>query len=302
MLTNYFSLNGNPSKVKKQSKLMKIILANDEISDVIYYPDEFQPDMTQRKIKIKSKTFRNVSFSKTSFKNLDFTLCHFEDCLFIGSKIMNCKFIKCTFKNVNTHEIQINNTYLNPQSFKNNFNRKDILKSNIAVHLFQQLLNNSRDDEQSEMARKANFQFKCWQGRLTRSKFFYKQPYSISIHEFLYEVVSNYLFRWVFGYGLRIRNFIYTFTTIFILFFLFNMSYWKEYQMCQKDFAIRAFTCDTFNFKANFFYTAGVMTQLVDSQFQPSSDLGMCMLTIQGFSGFILLSFLITVLINRFVK
>lgn len=302
MLNNFFSLNGTPNEVSCKTDLMNIILAEDEIKDVLYRPDILKPKKDHPRIKIERKSFNNVSFSKTTLKNIDFTSCHFEDCLFIGTTLENCKFRQCTFQNVNTHEISIKKTYINPESFINNFDTSDVKKSNIAVHLFQQLLNNSRDEEQSDFARISNYNFKTWQGRLSRSKYYYKKPYPITRAEFYVEYVPNYINRKVFGYGLRLRNFCYTFFIFFCISYITNWIHWKDYGMHEKDFPINSFCPKTFDFTANFYYTFDVMTQLVDSQFQPSSDYGMTILTIQGVTGFVLFSFLITVLINRFVK
>ncbi|WP_281540484.1 pentapeptide repeat-containing protein [Maribacter aestuarii] len=303
MLDNFFKLNGEPKEVKKPSDFKSIVSGErGEIRDILYRPDFLKNDEPHPRYKIQRKTFINVSFTKTRLKNIDFTLCHFEDCLFIGSQIVKCQFHQCTFKNVNTHQISIKQTYIDPVSFKKNYERKDIEKSNLAVHLFQQLLDNSRDEEQSEFARVANYYFKKWQGRLTRSKYFKNQPYKINEWEFAVEYFPNFLYRWIFGYGLRLRSFIATFLVIYGIFYFINIKYWCEYGFHVKDFAIASFQSEKISPVANIFFTADAMTQLVDSQFQPKTDFGMSMLTLQGFSGFILLSFLITVLINRFVK
>ncbi|MCF6131609.1 pentapeptide repeat-containing protein [Flavobacterium wongokense] len=302
MLNNFFRLNGTPTDILRKSDLINTITANQEIKNIIYRPEILKPKKGHPRIKINGKKFNNVSFSKTVLKNIDFTLCQFEDCLFVGTKFENCKFRQCIFNNVNTHEIAFKQTYINPKSFINNFVKSDIRKANIAVHLFQELLNNSRDEEQSDFARISNFHFKTWQGRLSRSKYYHSQPYPITFVEFNKEFVPNYINRIFFGYGLRLRNFIYTFAFFFTVCYITNWIHWKDYGLHEKDFPIRSFYPKVFDYKANIYYTADVMTQLVDSQFQPSSDYGMTMLTIQGITGFVLFSFLITVLINRFVK
>lgn len=303
MLTNFFKLNGEPREIGKDSAFKSIVSGEDyEIRDILYRPNVLKNDENFPRYKIRRKTFINVSFTKTKLKNIDFTLCHFEDCLFIGTKIDNCQFHQCTFLNVNTHQIEVKRTYIDPVSFKKNYDKNDIEKSNLAVHLFQQLLDNSRDEEQSEFARLSNYFFKKWQSRLTRSKFFKKQPYKISRWEFFIGYTPNFIYRWVFGYGLRLRSFIATFLITYGIFYYINYSWWNSYGFHAKDFSIASFSPKCTSPIANIYFTADAMTQLVDSQFQPSTDFGMTMLTIQGFSGFILLSFLITVLINRFVK
>lgn len=303
MLDNFFKLNCEPKEVGEESKFKSIVSSEElEIRDILYRPDILKNEKGFPRYKVQRKTFVNVSFTKTKLKNIDFTLCHFEDCLFIGTEIQNCQFHQCTFKNVNTHQIEFKQTYIDPVSFKHNYKRTDINKSNLAVHLFQKLLDNSRDEEQSEFARISNYYFRKWQGRLIRNKYFNKQPYKINEWEFLVEYVPNFLYRWIFGYGLRLRSFIATFLFLYGIFYFTNLNYWSEYGYHEKDFAIASFNAENISSIANIFFTADAMTQLVDSQFQPQTDFGMSMLTIQGFAGFILLSFLITVLINRFVK
>ncbi|WP_372752695.1 pentapeptide repeat-containing protein [Mariniflexile sp.] len=305
MSNSFFELSGTPRVIGKNSvvEFKEMVSASEgTIRDLIYKPDILKNSDEHPRYKVKSITFINVSFAKTKLKNIDFTSCHFEDCLFFGSTLDNCQFHRCTFKNVNTHQILIKRTYIDPISFKNNYEKKDIEKSNMAVHLFQQLLNNSRDEEQSEFARIANYYFQKWEGRLTRSKFFKSQPYKINFQTFAVEYIPNFLYRWIFGYGLRLRSFIATFFVLYGVFYFTNLNYWNEYGFHEKDFAIASFSSENISPIANIFFTADAMTQLVDSQFQPQTDFGMYMLTMQGFSGFILLSFLITVLINRFVK
>lgn len=305
MSSSFFALSGTPRIIGKnsESEFKDIVSASEGIiRDIVYKPNILKNNEEHPRYKVKGNTFINVSFSKTKLKNVDFTSCHFEDCLFIGSTLDTCQFHRCTFKNVNTHQINIKRTYIDPISFKSNYDKKDIEKSNMAVHLFQQLLNNSRDEEQSEFARIANYHFKKWEGRLSRSKFFKNQPYKINLQTFITEYAPNFLYRWIFGYGLRLRSFVATFIFIYLTFYLTNLFYWSDYGFHKKDFAIESFNSEMVSPLANIFFTADAMTQLVDSQFQPSTDFGMTMLTIQGFSGFILLSFLITVLINRFVK
>lgn len=302
MLNNFWKLNGKPEEINKKSDFRNIVFGNDEIKNIIYWPDILKPTKKHPRLKIEKKSFNNVSFTKTILQDVDFTSCHFEDCLFIGSTIDNCKFRKCTFKNVNTDDIEIKKTYINPSSFTSNYSKSDIGKANLAVHLFQQLLNNSRDEEQSEFARNADYNFKKWQGRLSKSKYQLKKPYPINWIEHKTEYVPNWLYRWSFGYGLRLRNFFLSFGIVYVVFYILNLVLWNNYKLTKKDLSIDSFDPNIYGLKANFFYTTDVTTQLVDSQFQPSTDLGMFMLTFQGITGFVLFTFLITILINKFVK
>ena len=112
----------------------------------------------------------------------------------------------------------------------------------------------------------------------------------------------NSLFRITFGYGLRFRNFGATFIIFFLIFFSVNYNNWQSYSLAQKDICIEAFNPDSVSITSNFFYTLDVTTKLIDSQFQPKSDVGMFWLSFQSIFAFILLSALLTILVNRFVK
>lgn len=296
MLQNFFRLNDNPLEFQDGQSLKDYQLNHDTIRNYIFRPNEFKD------FKFKNKTFNNVSFSKTLIENVDFINCHFIDCLFIGTEFKKCKFIEASFSGCNTHAIRIHKTYINPNSFDGNFKGYNYSFSNIVVHLYQELYDNSVDQQIIEFYKKAKYNLLKWEGRLLISKYKYKQPYKIPVCEFLIQYIPNIIFRKVFGYGLRLRNFVVTFSVVYISSFLSNYFLWEKYILKTKDVEIATFSSTNYNNLANFYYTNDVLTKIVDSQFQPSSDLGMNMLTFQGMLGFILFSFLITVLINKFVK
>jgi hypothetical protein len=89
---------------------------------------------------------------------------------------------------------------------------------------------------------------------------------------------------------------------MFGVFFIVNHLNWRLYNLSQKDIAISSFDKDTVNVSSNFFYTLDATTKLIDSQFQATNDYGINWLSIQGIIGFVFLSALITLIINRFVK
>lgn len=300
MLTNFFKLNDPSTDIVDQAAFEKLLRISHDLRNLIYRADKLKPTGNFPTLKIKELTFSNFSFSKTEITNVVFINCKFEDCLFIGTSIKNCEFHNCQFKNVNTFKISIENTYINPESFTKCFSGID--KSNIAIHLFQQLINNSKDQGHLRFSRVAEFNFRKWHDKLVLNKFWNKKPYEISIWTFIKEYPLSLIFRLTFGYGLRFRNFIVTFIILFISFFFVNSSNWKDYSFEKKDIKIEAFNPDSANIESNLIYTLDVTTKLIDSQFQPRSNIGMFWLTFQSIFAFILLSALITILINRFVK
>src|SRR5690606_21921908 len=213
MLTDFFKLNVPFQTFNTEKELVDHLLRSKDLRNVLYEPDILQPIPKYPKFKIKSTKFNNVSFSKTKLYKVVFINCTFEDCLFIGTEIVKCEFHNCKFKNCNTHKFKITKTYVNPGNFLNCINK--IEQSNVAVHLFQQLKNNYIDEGQSEFRIIAEYNFKKWQDRLAINKYCNEQPYKISFLEFIKHYPLSCLYRYFFGYGLRLRNFILSFAGIF---------------------------------------------------------------------------------------
>lgn len=300
MLNDFFKLNEPFSRFTTPEEFVNHLQRSNDLRDTLYEPDKLGPTAQHPKLKIRQTSFNNVSFSKTKLEKVVFINCSFKDCLFIGTEIIDCEFHNCKFNNCNTHKITISGTYINPKDFVNCFN--SIGKSNIGVHLFQQLITNSIDEGQSDFRRTAEYHFKKWRDRLSINKFWNGEPYKITIWRFLKEYPLSWVYRHSFGYGLRLRNFLVSFIFVFILFFVINHQNWKSYELLNKDITISVFDKDTVNLSSNFYYTLDATTKLVDSQFQATTNYGMLWLSIQSIVGFIFLSALVTIILNRFVK
>lgn len=300
MLKNFFTLNEPYKEITSQKEFEEQLAISKHLTNILYRPDIFKSNRENTKLKIKETNFTNISFTKTELSNIYFDQCIFEDCLFIGTNVIDCEFHNCTFKNVNTHKIKINRTYINPRSFEGNI--VEFNKANICTHLFQQLLNNSKDYEQSKFARYAQYNFEKWKTRNYYKECFLDNPSQISVWGFLKNYPINWFFKWSFGFGLRLRNFIITFTIVFCFFLYQNYKNWSSYKFVNKGSEIDGFRLDSTNINSNIYYTLEATTKLVDSQLQPTSISGMNWLLVQSILGFILLTALVTIIINRFVK
>lgn len=302
MLRNFFKLNSGANAIQNQIDLENFYNQNDTITNLIYYPDELKGNSTISKLKITNKTFENVSFKDTLIKDVEFTNCHFFDCLFLGAKIEHCKFLECSFKGCNTYGINIENSYLNPVFFKSNFKFNHYTKSNIALQLFQELYNNAIHQDLVNFTKKAKYYQAVWEDKSLISKYFFKKPYAINGIKFYPNYTLNQLYKYCFGYGLQLRNFLISFIVIFIGCFFLNKIFWSQYELHEKDFAIQYFNSTDYSNYANLYYTTDVLTKAIDSQFQPCSNFGMFFYLLQGSIGIIYFSLLVTVLINKFVK
>lgn len=300
MLNDFFKLNGGTYDINSQTDLENRIATSTSLRNIIYKCTELRESSGFKYLKVSDITFTNVSFSKTLIRNVRFYNCTFTDCLFIGTQIIDCEFYNCKFVEVNTFKISIKNSYIDPKSFVQSIPSAD--KANIAVYLFQQLLRNSIEQEQKEFSRSAEYYFYKWNDKLLWNKFFYGKPYKIGFRKFLSDYPLSILFRFLFGYGLRFRNFFFTFLLVFVTFLCVNYCNWESYGLQEKDMSIDSFRSDSVTLVSNFMYTVDVTTKLVDSQFQPTTDFGMCWLTFESIISFVLLSALITLIVNRFVR
>jgi len=304
MLVNFFRLNlVNPPirPISSQADFETGLSFGTGFRNQIYDPLTLKSsDSSFHQIKITGYTFSNFSFSKTLIEDVMFNDCIFEDCLFIGTELRDCEFHNCIFKNVNTHKIIIENCYVNPSSFNEAVIGYKF--ANIGVHLFHQLLQNSKDQSQRSFARLAEYQFKKWENRLLVSKYKSRGPHRITLARFLPKFLLNCLKDLVFGYGLRFRNFAITFSIVFIGFWILNYQKWNAFAFHKKDLSIESFNPDSANIVSSGLYTLDVTTKLVDSQFQPTSTVGMYYYAAESICAFILLSALVTLILNRFVK
>ncbi len=151
------------SEIDSEEKFYELLsrLPKDQdrmIENLIYKPSKLTWSEGVRTI--KHVTFSRVSFSRTKIRGVRFYECSFEKCLFVGATFDACNFQRCKFSSTNTHMIKIKDTYIDPKSFADCLDKKR--HQNIGVHLYQKLLKNSRDEDQIEFQRDAQFLFLRW--------------------------------------------------------------------------------------------------------------------------------------------
>jgi len=285
-----------------------LITSAGAVRDFVYLPDNLIP--TQKsEFKISNINFSDCSFAKTNIENIEFYNCKFYNCKFNLSKFKNCKFHDCKFTFTNMFKVEVEKCYWDADFFYDiipnySYFRTAVKASNICVTFFQTLYHNAKDSGQEEHQKNADYHFKKWKGLNLLQKRFVKLPYTekISWSKFSLKYLFN-LFQYIFtGYGYRVSNFIMTFIVGFIFFLYINHSKWAIYKVHERDVPILSFHSDSANIRSSVFYTLDATTKLIDSQMQPTSDTGMIWLSIQGVFGFLLLSGLITIILNKFVK
>lgn len=294
-------------KMNSQEEFYTALKSSDELKDFVYWPNELKPKKPSE-YKIENKTFINCSFAFTTFENIIFQNCKFTNCRFNHAKIKECRFHDCLFKYVNMFKVTIKKTYLEPNSFRNiipniqNF-KGCIENANVCVTFFQELLDNSKDEGQPEHTKQADYHFKKWKGLNYIQKRFKpeKNNRRITNWTFVKKFVPNMLLYFFTGYGYKILNFLIIFLIGFSFFFYNNHQNWLNYGLIQ-NVEIESFNPHLPNYYSTFYYTLDSTTKLVDSQFQATTGYGMAWLTAQSIFGFLLLSALLTIIINKFVR
>lgn len=201
MLTDFFKLNPPVTVFKDQLKLTRLLRNSNDLRNVLFQPDTLGPPDTTNAIRpFTDKTFTNVSFAKTTITGVTFRDCVFVDCLFIGTRFVNCEFHGCTFKGCNPHKIVFENTYIDPSVFEGMLD--PVEHSNIGMHLFQQLYNNSMETHQPEFADTAEFNRSKWNRYVLNHRY---SGWKKKDPQYIVGWLTNYLFYILVGYGIRFK-------------------------------------------------------------------------------------------------
>jgi len=279
--------------------LFEILENNDIVRGISYDLEELKRKEGKRRI--ENKRFVNCRFSHTQITGFTFRNCTFEGCLFIDSNFKACKFHKCNFRSTNTYKISIEGTYIDPLSFDDCLNKKK--HQNIGVHLYQELLRNSRDEEQILFEQDARFLFLRWE----RYQKWYEIKKKLSEVRtsglkfgFLLEVWKGSLSclgRWLWevsaGSGLRIGRFTLSATSIALVFSAINYLWRKSLGLKREGDLIEGYW-------DALYFTIISLTTLGYGDITPTTAAGQLWASFQSIIGFILFAILASMLFRRF--
>ena len=266
------------------------------LKSIIYSPDHLgrvNPSTVQR---IEGKRFEKVSFSKTTISDVIFHNCTFHQCQLIATKIENCEFHGCQFVETNTHKIAIKETYLDPLSFSKCLNRRT--HQNIGVHLYRELLLNSRNERQVEFERDAFFLFFRWKRYQDAYELRNGWSNATKGKEYLasLRVGGNILLRlgWekLFGCGVRLRYFILTVLFTLVLTTCLNYALRVEFGLTLGENPISSWS-------EAFYFTTVSLTTLGYGDITPTTMVGRVAASIQSVIGFFLFALSASMLFMR---
>ena len=265
------------------------------LENLIYKPSKL--NWSDKVRTIKNVTISRVSFSRTKIRGVRFYDCSFKNCLFVGTEIDSCRFRRCKFSSTNTHMITIKNTYIDPRSFANCLEKRR--HQNIGVRLYQNLLRNSRDEDQIEFQRDAQFLFLRWkryQIKYEISSLWAKKRNWTGTKPAWVLKALDYLGRcfweWLFGNGVRFRYL--TFTAIMIVFAFWSINFW-----CQSAFGLCLERAGSNECVAALYYTIISLTTLGYGDIHPTTSWGQLVASVQSVVGFFLFAMLASMLFRR---
>ena len=218
MLQNFFKLNEPWKEIADEDVFVEHFTLSNDLRNVLYRPDRLSPRSPYR---LKSKTFENVSFSKTVVERVVFRECSFVDCLFIGTTFRKCEFHSCTFIGCNPHKIIFEESYIDPKCFKNLLDPYN--QTNIGLHLFNQLEQNARKQEQYQFISSAAFLYRRW--RRYHLNWEYSQGH-IKKWSYVFKWTPDYVYDLVAGYGWKVQNFIISSIAFILIISLCNHFFW----------------------------------------------------------------------------
>ena len=284
-------------EIDTQKKLFRRLRESDTLQSVLYRPDTLERE--GRRKKIESITFLGSSLSKTRITGIIFNDCLFKDCLLIGSSFNDCEFHRCTFENTNTYKISFDTTYVDPRSFRRCLNKKE--HQNIGVHLFQELLNNSRGTDQVIFEREAMFLFLRW--KRFQNWYEVKQdfkklksglgPAGRLLMQILKGSVAcawRRVWECLSGSGLRIRNFIASAVAFALAISVLNHQFGEEFGLCLNG---------NWSYPNALYFTIISLTTLGYGDITPTTTLGQMVASLQSIFGFVLFALLTSMLYRR---
>ncbi len=284
---NFFKLSDPFEEVGSPDEMFKIMEGDTvSVADILFKPNELFGDPASHRRQIKKKEFVNVSFTRTIIRHVDFYDCVFRQCLFVGSRIEECEFHDCRFVDCNTHKIEFKGVYIDPVAFNDCLSPDE--HQNIGTHLYQRLMNNSKDENQPAFGRLASFNFNRWMSyQLTYEA--KKTWQSSKVKSVWLQLTSLGRKLWgVWGAGVRLRRFMTCFLVVILLFSLLNFSLRTVMGLPEVDSFVDAM-----------YFTVITLTTIGYGEITPDETWGKVIIAGQGFFGFFLFALAASTIFRR---
>jgi hypothetical protein len=281
---NFFKLPGCPSDIDSAG-FIELAKFGGNISSKIFRPALLKSPTSPQRWRIKDCQFSEVSFSKTLIEEIEFKDCTFTSCLFLGTIFKHCRFTDCTFIKCNTYRIEFTDVYISPRSFDRCLDRK--LHQNIGVYLYQELLNNSRQQSQPDFAQDALFEFRRWLRFEQIYKLRRNDVAKTSRFELTRLILQSWLSEKLLGFGVRLRNYCLTAVSATLIFALINYHFSSNFGL------------NTTTFVDALYFTTITLTTIGYGDITPTTMPGRLMIAGEGITGFVLLAILASMVYRK---
>ena len=280
MLRDFFRLN-EPITTLDREAFMQQLRTSKHICNVYYAPD------TLDNLRIKDIAFENVSFSKTRIYQLNFRNCTFTDCLFVGTHFESVEFHNCQFRDCNFFKSVFRNVYGRPQQFRQAITNANY--ANIAVQLYQQLRENYSAEAQREFKNEAEYGFAKWR---RKNDLLQARRASLPVSRYVVPHVVSWLYDFLFGYGYRLRNLL--FTTLALLVIACASNYYFAPQFFSQP--VRPSVLKTV------YFTVTTMTTLGAAGYNPDTEFGYFFVLLNLLVGITILSTALSAMLKKLVR
>ena len=272
-----------------EAELLPQLQSGAEVSDQVYAPSYLRSNYAPLPHRVENVTFRRVSFSQTQIENFEFTGCVFDQCLFTRTIFRNCRFRLCNFINTNFWRSEFDGCFADPSQFDQCLPIRRY--ENIGVHLFQQLLKNSRLQAQPDFADEAQYRFRKWQRYQLRAEMLASESI-LTITWHFPEFVIRWMFDFFMGSGMRLRRLSISCLGVLFSFTLLNWSMAGEFGL-QGEGQVISRLADAF------YVTTVIMTTLGFGDITPCTTVGRVVISVEAITGFVLFAFLTSSLYRK---
>jgi len=264
--------------------------AGAQIGAIVYEPDKLTSNFEPQHHRVKQVLFSNSIFSYTIIQRFDFDSCTFDRCLFIGTIFQDCRFRKCKFLNCNFFRSEFLSCFADPSQFDECLPRKGY--ENVGVHLFQELLRNSRLQVQPDFADEAQFRFRRWQRYQLWAEMVNSRSPSVFLRG-LPRYTAKLLFSGLTGSGMRLSRLL--FSAAVGLLFVSTINLWLA-----QPFGLKVSGGGIIkSFDQALYVTVVIMTTLGFGDITPTESLGRLAVSFEALIGFTVFAFLASTLYRR---
>jgi uncharacterized protein YjbI with pentapeptide repeats len=285
---DFFKLPGSPTDILSE-EFAELVKQGGAIKGRIYRPDTLSSAYAPSRWRIRNCQFQEMSFSRTLIDGIEFENCDFDRCLFVGASLKNCRFTDCKFINCNMYRVEFSNVYLNPTSFDRCLDQDKY--QNIGVHLYQELLNNCRQQSQPDFTQHALFEFRRW----LRFQYFYDLKQEGADWKTRLNLVrlifANFAAQYLLGFGVKLRNYAMSALAIILLLAFLNFQFADEFGL--------KFRSWPHSLADAVYFTVITLTTTGYGDITPSESVGRLFVAAEGLIGFVLFATLASMIYRK---